>query len=155
MRTCPFLYGSIVLKREEVSTMLAIASEDERRVVQQYPAAKFRRVRSALASSGDLGSTLLREGTIDSSHGGPEYRLYIDAPKGVLRLVMLCPAGQDQVYLRALEWIGRGAVMMWRRDEGNVSLTASQLRVVGCTLFPRGVRQRVLESGDRELLVTD
>lgn len=155
MKACPFLYGSIVLKTEASPTMLAIAAGDERRVVQQYPAAKFKHLCSAPAGSGDPDRTLLREGLVNSSYGGPEYSLYVDAPQGVLRLVLLCPAGQDHVYLPALEWIGRGAVMMSRQDEGNAPLAAAELEVVGCTLFPRGLRKRLLESEDRELLVTD
>ncbi len=98
-------------------------------------------------------TALLRIGDVDPSYGGPEYSLYLDRPNGVLRLVLLCPLSQDSFYLPVLKWVGRGAVYVSRNDEGNPPLTAKELNVVGCNLFPLGLRQQLLESRDRQLKV--
>jgi len=154
MRMCPFLYGAIVLKTESAPTMEAIAAEDERVVVGSYPDARFERLSVfPPVEEGKSRRMLFRVGHVDQSYGGPEYSLYIDTPKGVLRLVLLCPSGQDDIYVPALRWVGQGAVTMWRKDDGNAPLAPNEAKVVGCTLFPLGLRQKLLDSKDRELLV--
>lgn len=154
MKTCPFLYGAIVPKTEVAETMEAIATEDERLVITRYPEARFERLSSASPEKRHLSTNmLLRVGHVDPSYGGPEYSLYLDMPKSVLRLVLLCPSGKDEIYLPVLEWVGGGAVTMSMNNEGNNSLTSREMNVVGCTLFPRGVRETILKSGDRDLTV--
>jgi hypothetical protein len=156
MKGCPFLYGAIVLKTETTASIEAIAAEDERIVTTNYPMAKFEYITSSLSKDPEASrETLLRVGHVDPSYGGPEYSLYIDIPKGVLRLVLLCPSGKGDVYLPVLEWVGRGAVTMSRNDEESPSLTLEDMNAVGCSLFPLGFRQSILESKDRELQVID
>jgi hypothetical protein len=154
MKMCPFLYGAIVPKTEATGTMDAIATEDERSVIALYPNAIFERINSVASGKRNLpANMLLRVGRVDPSYGGPEYSLYVDMPKAVLRLVLLCPTGKDKVYLPVLRWVGKGAVTMSRNDEGNEPLTQKEMNVVGCALFPRGMRESILTSGDRELRV--
>jgi hypothetical protein len=156
MKGCPFLYGAIVLKMEEAANIRAIAAEDERIVTTNYPMERFEYITSSLSKEPEAPrETLLRVGHVDPSYGGPEYSLYVDIPKGVLRLVLLCPSGKDDVYLPVLEWVGRGAVIMSRNDEGNRPLSREEMNTVGCSLFPLGLRQSILESNDRELEVID
>jgi len=153
MKMCPFLYGAIVPKTEATGNMEAIATEDERVVIARYPNARFERMNSPTSGLSHLPpNMLLRIGRVDPSYGGPEYSLYVDMPKTVLRLVLLCPSGQDEIYLPVLEWVGRGAITMSRNDEGNEPLTPKEMNVVGCTLFPRGMRESLLTSGDRGLM---
>jgi len=154
MKMCPFLYGAIVPKTEATGTMEAIATEDERLVIARYPDARFERMNSLASGESDSPpNMLLKVGHVDPSYGGPEYSLYVDMPNTVLRLVLLCPSGKDEVYLPVLEWVGRGAVTMSRNDEGNEPLTPKEMNEAGCTLFPRGMRDSILRSGDRELRV--
>lgn len=154
MKMCPFLYGAIVLKTESAPTMDAIAAEDERVIVESFPDARFERLStSPPAEEGKSHRALFRVGHIDRSYGGPEYSLYLDIPKGVIRLVLLCPSGKEDVYVPVLKWVGQGAVAMWRNDERNAPLVPNERRVVGCTLFPLGLREKLLESEDRELVV--
>jgi len=117
-RGCVFLYGNIVLKTQAEPTMEAIALRHEMQVLEKVPDAKFERLPPVVSSEGaQPPRTLLRVGHILPSYGGPEYTLYVDNPKGVLVLVLLCPEGRDDVYLPALKWIGGGALMMHRDDE--------------------------------------
>lgn len=154
MRRCPFLYGAIVLKTEAQPTMEAIAVSDERAILAQYPGAIFSRLPIFSSSDASKPNNLLfRVGNVDQSYGGPEYSLYVDTPKGVLRLVLLCPSGKEEVYVPVLKWVGRGAITMCRKDEGNTPLSQSERNVVGWTLFPLGLRKQILESDDHELLV--
>jgi hypothetical protein len=154
MKMCPFLYGAIVLKTEAAPTMEAIAAEDERVVTAKYPKARLEVLpSSSLKGAVTSRRAYLRLGHVDPSYGGPEYSLYLDMPKGVLRLVLLCPSGHDDTYLPVLEWVGGGAVLMSRKDEGNPPLTPREMNVVGCKLFPLGLRESLLKSEDRELTV--
>jgi hypothetical protein len=154
VKMCPFLYGAIVLKTEAAATIEVIAAEDERVVTANYPAAKFEYLPTQSTEEPDTPrKTLLRVGHVDPSYGGPEYSLYLDMPKGVLRLVLLCPLGQENHYLPVLMWVRRGAVYMFRKDEGNPPLSANEMNAVGCNLFPLGLRKSLLESRDRELKV--
>jgi len=156
MKMCPFVYGNIILKTEGEPTMEAIAERHEREVIERLPTARFERLPTSPSGiEGAHSRTLLRVGYIDPSYGGPEYSLYVDTPKGVLLLVLLCPVGRESIYVPALEWIGRGAVTMNRDDEGNPPLAPNQTRVVGCTLFSPGMRQRISESPDRRIQVVD
>lgn len=115
MRYGAFLYGNIVLKCEGEPTMEAIATRHERDVVRQIPTAKFQRLPSIDRESWagcEPEKTLFRVGHIHQKYAGPEYSLYIDHPKGVLVLVLLCPEGQDDAYVPALRWVGQKALMM-------------------------------------------
>jgi len=117
-RWCPFLYGNIVLKTQEMPTMEAIAAMHERVTIERIPTAKFERLPSLFpVVDGQPARSLFRVGHIDPSYGGPEYSLYLDCPKGVLLLVLLCPEGKDERYVPALKWIGGSAVLMHRDDE--------------------------------------
>jgi hypothetical protein len=119
-RQCPFLYGNIVLKTPEYPTMEAIAAMHERTILEKVPTAEFERLPSLFpVPDGEEPRTLFRVGHIAPSYGGPEYSLYLylDNPKGVLVLVLLCPEGKDEIYVPALKWIGGGAVMMHRVEE--------------------------------------
>jgi len=156
MKGCPFLYGAIVLKTDAAATIEAIAAQDERIVTAHYPDAKFKYIASSWSTeSNEASKALLRVGNIDPSYGGPEYSLYIDIPTGALRVVMLCPSGSDAIYLPALEWVGLGAVTMSRDEERADPLTNKEMNTVGCTLFPIGLRQKILDSKDRRLQVVE
>jgi len=119
MKRGAFLYGNIVLKTDKEPAMEAIAERHERELLQKIPAAIFKRLNtpeSQVKEDGEYPRTLLRVGFIPS-YGGPEYSLYVDSPKGVLLLVMLCPQGKDETYLPVLKWIGGTALMMTREDD--------------------------------------
>lgn len=118
-RTCPFLYGNIVLKTETEPTMEAIATMHEKRVLETIPMANFERL-PPLIPHKDVKSprTLFRVGHIPS-YGGPEYSLYLDSTKGVLVLVLLCPDGTEEVCIQVLRWIGGGVIMMEKTDDSS------------------------------------
>jgi hypothetical protein len=117
-RWCPFLYGNIVLKTQEEPTMEAIAEMHERVTIERVPTATFERLPSPFPLvDGQPPRSLFRVGHIDPSYGGPEYSLYLDNPKGVLLLVLLCPEGKAERYVPALKWIGGSAVLMHRDDD--------------------------------------
>ncbi len=119
-RMCPFIYGNIVLKTATEPTMEAIAAMHERVVIEKVPTARFERLpplEHDVGVESRSSRTLFRVGRIDPSYRGPEYSLYLDGPKGVLVLVLLCPEGRDEIYVPALKWIGGGAIMMHRVDE--------------------------------------
>lgn len=116
-----FLYGKILLKYEDEPTMEAIAGRHEKTVRERFPAARFEGLTPLEREArieGQLPRSLLRVGHIDASYGGPEYSLYIDSPKGVLLLVLLCPEGTDEKYLPVLKWMG-GTALMMTREEGD------------------------------------
>jgi hypothetical protein len=115
MRYGAFLYGNIVLKHEDEPTMEAIAARHEKDVLQEIPTAVFQRLPSIEREpwAGRVPEkTLFRVGHIHKTYSGPEYSLYIDHPKGVLVLVLLCPEGQDDVYVPLLKWVGQKVLMM-------------------------------------------
>jgi hypothetical protein len=119
MRKGLFLYGNILLKSDRDPTMEAIADRHERVVLETVPTAKFERLtplENEIRQDGQFPRSLLRVGHILPSYGGPEYSLYIDSPKGVLLLVLMCPEGKDETYLPALKWIGGTVVMMTREN---------------------------------------
>ena len=117
-KMCPFLYGNIVLKTEQEPTMEDIATMHEKLIVEKCPNATFKRLPPLWQSvNGEPARTLFRVGHISPSYSGPEYSLYLDSPKGVLLLVLLCPEGNDQIYLPALKWVGGNAVLMERNDD--------------------------------------
>jgi len=114
-----FLYGNIVLKSVQEPTMEAIAERHECEIMKKVPSAVFQllgSIEDEIRSEGMYPKSLLRVGNISPSYGGPEYSAYIDSPKGVLLLVMMCPQGKDAVYLPVLRWIA-GTVLMMTRDE--------------------------------------
>jgi hypothetical protein len=122
MRKSVFLYGNIILKSQDEPTMEAIAERHERVLLERVPTATFERLAPLENESrvdGQFPRTLLRIGYIPA-YGGPEYSLYIDSPKGVLLLVLLCPQGQDETYLPVLKWIGGTVVMMTRDDDASI-----------------------------------
>jgi hypothetical protein len=115
MRLGAFLYGNIVLKYEDEPTMEAIGKRHERDVIQHFPNATFERlppIDRASWAGRPAENTLFRVGRIHERYRGPEYSLYIDHPKGVLVLVLLCPEGQDNDYVSILKWIGQKALML-------------------------------------------
>jgi hypothetical protein len=115
MRHGAFLYGNIVLKFADEPTMEAIADRHERDVTQEIPTAKFERLAPLQRVSWagrPAEETLFRVGRIHPRYRGPEYSLYIDHPKGVLVLVLLCPEGQDDTFVPILKWIAEKTLMM-------------------------------------------
>lgn len=126
MKKSVFLYGNIVLKSSDAPTMEAIAESHERAVLERFPTAQFQRLtplENEIMTDGEFPRSLLRIGHVHPSYGGPEYSLYIDSPKGVLLLVLMCPEGQDESYLPALKWIG-GTVHMMNRA-GDIPIAES------------------------------
>lgn len=114
-RSCPFLYGNIVLKTEQHSTMESIAATHEQEILKHFPLAKFERLPSPFPQrNGAPTRNIFRIGNIDASYGGPEYSLYLDNPDGVLVLVLLCPQGRDDIYVPALKWVGGSTILMHR-----------------------------------------
>ncbi len=107
--SAPFLYGNIVLKTDEFPTMIAIAKEHERVVIEKFPEAHFDQL-APLDPENQPPRTLLRVGHIPS-YNGPEYSLYLDNPVGVLLLVMLCFKGQDDTCVPVLKWIGCNSIL--------------------------------------------
>jgi len=125
MKEGAFLYGIIILKSPQEPTMEAIADRHEREIFERAPCAKFERLpplEGEIRADGHFPRTLLRVGHIQPSYGGPEYSLYVDSPKGVLLLVLLCPQGKDDTYLPALKWVGRSVIMMTREDDTFIEL---------------------------------
>jgi hypothetical protein len=120
-RLCPFLYGNIVLKTTQEPTMDTIAAMHESHLLDRVPAARFERLPQVWAGDDVTKQPghLFRVGYISPSYGGPEYTLYLDSPKGVLTLVLLCPEGQDQIYVPLLKWVGGGVIMMTRHEESH------------------------------------
>lgn len=125
MRRSAFVYGNIVLKSDREPTMEAIADRHERDVIRDVPSASFRRLplppRVSWAGR-PAENTLFRVGHVLETYRGPEYSLYIDHPKGVLVLVLLCPEGQDETYVPILEWIAEKTLMVdcvQRQNERN------------------------------------
>jgi len=110
-----FVYGKIILKSPDAPTLEAIATLNERAVLEQCPTAVFERLaplEREPSPGREAEKTLFRVGHIHSGYGGPEYSLYIDHPKGVLLLVMFCPENRDDIYVPVLKWIGQKAIMM-------------------------------------------
>jgi hypothetical protein len=121
-RLCAFLYGNIVLKTESEPTMEAIAAMHEQVILEKIPTAKFELLPPLSPGVGGIPPrTLFRVGHIQPSYDGPEYSLYLDAPEGVLVLVLLCPEGRDETYVPALKWIGGGAILMHRSEDSSQS----------------------------------
>jgi hypothetical protein len=119
-KMCPFVYGNIILKNDLEPTIESIATRHEKTILEKFPAAKLETLPSPFQNSlekGDAPRVLYRKADIDVSFGGPEYSLYLDNPKGVLLLVLLCPTGMDKVYVPVLEWIAGGAILMHKTDE--------------------------------------
>lgn len=110
-----FLYGNILLKNPETPTMEAIAEKHEEVIMGEVPTARFEHL-SPVVRAGWSGrepeKTLYRVGHIHEMYRGPEYSLYIDHPKGVLLLVLLCPEGKEEAYVPIFKWIGEKAVVM-------------------------------------------
>lgn len=100
-----YLYGSIILKRDDQPTIESIATGQERATVEKFPAAQFKRLPSTQRRWGaaETRPDIFRVGNIDASYHGPEYSIYIDHPMGVLLLVLLCPQGEDDKYLPILK----------------------------------------------------
>ena len=120
MKKSVFLYGKIVLKGDKPQTMEDIAAWHESVILAKLPSARFERLKpleKVAAKEGQYPRSLFRVGYVDPSYGGPEFSLYIDSPKGVLLLVLLCPEGQESRFRPVLEWIGQNTLMM-TRDEG-------------------------------------
>jgi hypothetical protein len=108
-----FVYGNIILKWPQYPTMNAIAELHEKRILERSPAARFVRLEGIKRESTggrEPEETILRVGYVDG-YNGPEYSLYIDHPAGVLLLVLLCPEGQDELFVPVLKWIGQRAVL--------------------------------------------
>ena len=122
MKKSVFLYGKIVLKSTGWPTMEAIAEGHERVVLEKVPTARFERLKPLekdVRPEGQFPRSLLRVGYVQESYGGPEYSLYIDSPKGVLLLVLLCPEGEDEKYVPVLRWMGFNSLMMTRQDDAS------------------------------------
>jgi hypothetical protein len=115
IRNGAFVYGKILLKSPGTPTMEAIAARHEEEIIDKVPDAKFERL-DPITSTGwsgrEPGEILLRVGHIHEGYGGPEYSLYVNHPKGVLLLVLLCPRGEDATYVPVLKWIGEKVRMM-------------------------------------------
>jgi hypothetical protein len=110
-----YLYGSIILKTDTQPNMESIAAGHEEATAQTFPAARFRRLPSTLrhyGSTDEARGDIFRVGDIDASYHGPEYSIYIDHPKGVLILVLLCPQGEDGKYVPILKRLAETAQLM-------------------------------------------
>jgi hypothetical protein len=115
-----YLYGNIILKTEFQPNMESIATGHERATAEKFPAARFRRLPSTQRRYGSTNETkgdIFRVGNIDASYNGPEYSIYIDHPKGVLVLVLLCPEGEDNKYLPILKGLAETAQLVDCVDE--------------------------------------
>lgn len=129
-----YLYGNIILKNEHQPDMESIAANHERAVVERFPGAQFKRLPSIPHRHGPTNDTtevLFRVGNIDESYKGPEYSIYIDHPKGVLVLVLLCPEEEDQKFVPILKRVADTALLLncidkrptWTREvHGRVSV---------------------------------
>jgi hypothetical protein len=115
-----YLYGNIILKTEIQPDMESIATGHENAIAKKFPAALFKRVPSTHRRFGSTDETMadiFRVGHIDASYRGPEYSIYIDHPKGVLVLVLLCPVGEDNKYLPILKKLAETAQLVNCVDE--------------------------------------
>ena len=107
-----YLYGNIILKTDIQPNMESIATGHEKATADKFPAALFWRLPSTQRRYGSTDETrgdIFRVGDIDASYNGPEYSIYIDHPKGVLVLVLLCPEGEDNKYLPILKGLAETA----------------------------------------------
>lgn len=95
--------------------MEAIASRHEVAVLAECPGASFERLTPIKRESWagrTPEDTIFRIGRVGAGYRGPEYSVYIDHPEGVLVLVLLCPEGEDRLYVPALKWVATKALMM-------------------------------------------
>jgi hypothetical protein len=132
-----FIYGKIVLKWHEAPTMEAMAKLHERRILEKHPTATFERLpqlERLSSADRDPAKTLFRVGYIHAGYKGPEYSLYIDHPKGVLLLVLLCPEGQDKKYVPILKFVGR---YTWMLNVVDMRSQSSQQNDATNTSIPR------------------
>jgi hypothetical protein len=111
-RRSSFLYGNLVLKFEKEPSMEAIARRHEAEILAGHPAAKIERMKSRVPVARKRGveQQVLRMASYLPF--GPEFSLYLDHPKGVLVLVLLCVAGQEESALATLESVGKTALLM-------------------------------------------
>jgi hypothetical protein len=105
-----FIYGTIILKWPGGSTVEEIAAWNESQVLEKCPTASFKRL--ALTTLSRPEATYFRVGRIHAGYGGPEYSLYLDHPKGVLLVVLICPESKDGVYVPMLEKMAQHAILM-------------------------------------------
>ena len=113
-RLSPFIYGNIIVKREDQPTMEAIAAAHEKAILDKLPDARFERLPVTEDLGHTQGSVLFRVGQIAASYNGPEYSVYLDFEGGVLLLVLLCPEGEDQFHVPVLTQLAREALLMRR-----------------------------------------
>ena len=99
-----FIYGKIVLKTPQYPTMESIAEMHEKRIAEWFRHAVVERLEPSRRES------LLRVTHIET-YKGPEYSLYIDHPRGVLLLVLLCPKGREHEYVDILKEMGKQAIV--------------------------------------------
>ncbi len=121
-----FIYGNIVVKETGAETLEAVCeqhNEDIRRRARdariQYLEPVQRRER-----------TILRKAFVHSGYLGHEYTLYIDHPKGIVILVLLCPSGEDERHLPVLTRLGETCILLEQATSSH-SPDASILRVEG------------------------
>src|SRR5262249_48253602 len=104
----PFIYGNVELKDDTHPTLESIVELHNRNI--QTSAAKHgetAKIEFLETISRKNERVLLRRAEIHKGYEGPEYTLYIERPQGVVILVLLARAGEEQALLQDLEWVGR------------------------------------------------
>lgn len=138
MRHGAFIYGNIVTKDETLPTLEAIV-ESHNRNIEANAAEHGSTARIELLETIRRKDerVLLRRAEIHKGYEGPEYTLYIERPQGVVILVLLARADEEQVLRRDLEWVGRNCNLL-DTDQLPPDFTAQ-----GNTRTPRHVRLRL------------
>ena len=108
MRHGAFLYGNVFTKDDTYPSLEAVVELHNRNIEANASE------RGSEARIGFLETirrkderVLLRRAEIHKGYAGPEYTLYIDRPQGVVFLVLLARAEEEQELRRNLEWVGK------------------------------------------------
>lgn len=110
----------------------SIALHHEVETKEHYREAVFERLESPLVypvKGDEPAATILRRGRISKTCDGPEYTLYIDHPRGVLTLVLLCPEGEDDRFLPLLLRVGETALLRDMTDQRLERLRTTEGRI--------------------------
>jgi hypothetical protein len=103
-----FIYGNVESKGDTHPTLQAIVDLHNRNI--EANAAEHgatARIEFLETITRKDERVLLRRAEIHKGYKGPEYTLYIERPQGVLLLVLLARAEEEQKLRRNLEWIGQ------------------------------------------------
>ena len=103
-----FIYGNVVRKDDTLPTLEAIVELHNRNIeANAADHGSTARIEFLETISRKDERVLLRRAEIHKGYKGPEYTLYVERPQGVLLLVLLARAEEEQELRRNLEWVGQ------------------------------------------------